>query len=597
MAIKCGTVIFAYDDNMHSYMVNFDNDKITDSIYIGNHYYIEIFYLLWGDSEPDYDVLEFQYSYDGQTWFPTDHQFSGDYLDWDVKTMVIPDYPGYLFLKFLFISDEQNHNYWGACIDNVLVTGHPRKPNLAPTTPSGWSGPIVASAESGDNTNSDLYDNQPTYVDFAVANTGSSEAGPFAVLVLLDDTAVYIVDTQSPLPAGAYAVFEDIEMDIGQGEHTLRAVIDCFGQVNESAEDDNSAVDTFFWDYNTVVANGDVYYLDLNPGGTPAPARNIKIELWDHNDHNPDLFIDSARTDDFGHFTIGPVSNYDSLEQDRLDVYVKVMAENEGALICAGGTTNDTAYNIVPYIECDVLCCEHTFDCYFTTPEESGPFYIIDKLLDGYRTWDGLNIDNTLRVDVILNDSATSYWQGMNTIFIDTSDNQYKYRPDTFDEDVILHEYGHKLAHDFDHLTVGGDYNHWWFSKISKELAAQEAFGNFWSCFVQNSNFVTNKWNYYTNYRTAYLENGVFEQDGTVIGTANDSGSMCEGAVAGMMWDIYDNNDDDQDGDGVGDYIDNDAYNLLEVLTLYQPRNSDDLFSSWLDNNYGQNPELWAVWF
>ncbi|MCP4567567.1 MAG: hypothetical protein GY841_08315, partial [FCB group bacterium] len=560
----------------------------------------DYWYIIESDIYGLYDFCRAYYSFDGYYWTPFSDLYVGDSYGWCLDDYYEINLYGRdtVYFGFRFYSDDVD-NYEGVFIDDFRVYGYnDLKPDIVPAWPTGWSGPIVPASQDSTNQVGDLWADKYTFIDFGAANIGQTKAGPLSVDLYLDDSLLWRVDITDTIKVGRYEAAVDQLTTISYGFHTLKLIVDSENEIDELDETNNEYYETFYWDSMSIYIDGRVEFRDLGNNGALMPARDVIVELWDHNYGYTDVRLlpdTEIRTAENGDFSFGWIKNYDTKYfNDELDPYVKVSALNEGARVRA--RQSDTlAYsfyepyysNATGFLNIAVLAND----------DQSGRMYIADKILDGYRAWDALPFANTLRVEVILNDSATNYWKGMNTIFIDTSDNWDKRRPDTFDEDVILHEYGHKLAHDFDHLTIGGGYDHGWFSKISKELAAQEAFGHFWSCFVRQSNIFSNKWRNYSELTTANLEDGTHFLNQILDGSANDSGSMCEGAVAGMMWDIYDNVADDQDADGVGDYIDNNVYNLLEVLTQYHPRNSDDLFSSWLDNFYGKNPELWAVWF
>lgn len=121
-------------------------------------------------------------------------------------------------------------------------------PNLAPYTPSGWSYPIVPSSVQGTNTVNTLYAGQPTYIDLAMINNGSSRAWGRAYICLYLDGVEIGQWYASHLRPNYYATVTDWSYTVNSaGTHTLRIVVDCTNRISESNENDNSWEMAFNW--------------------------------------------------------------------------------------------------------------------------------------------------------------------------------------------------------------------------------------------------------------------------------------------------------------------------------------------------------------
>ncbi len=108
------------------------------------------------------------------------------------------------------------------------------------------------------------------------------------------------------------------------------------------------------------------------------------------------------------------------------------------------------------------------------------------------------------------------------------------------------------------------------------------------------------------------LENGESGYDGAFAGSVNNFSNGNEGAVAGELWDLYDNADDDYTcwsgtpdsgvPDGIGDTYDNGLANILNCLTVrnytsHHPLNITEFWSVWFQSpSLGSPYELWAIW-
>lgn len=121
-------------------------------------------------------------------------------------------------------------------------------PDLRPYTPDGWDFPIVPASASGGTQVTTLNAGQTTYIDLAVGNYGSADAGPFYVCLYLDGVELdrWSADYLQP---GYWGAVTDASFVIATpGDHALKMVADCTNSVVESAEGNNTYERTFTWE-------------------------------------------------------------------------------------------------------------------------------------------------------------------------------------------------------------------------------------------------------------------------------------------------------------------------------------------------------------
>jgi YVTN family beta-propeller protein len=92
--------------------------------------------------------------------------------------------------------------------------------------PAGWESPLVLSSTTGTTVTGPLFSDQPTYVDVAIANLGLRDATPPFILAILLDSRVGFSLLVPELPALQLIGYEDIEISVPPGTHTIEAVID-----------------------------------------------------------------------------------------------------------------------------------------------------------------------------------------------------------------------------------------------------------------------------------------------------------------------------------------------------------------------------------
>ena len=237
------------------------------------------------DSEPTFDFLHVEYSSDGgANWTEAGH-FDGnngypDYSPAEVRFRN-PDAP--TLVRFRFQSDElvSSPVYLGASVDRVTYASYPNAPpqqteNLPLTGPvpppsaeaSGLqppatrTGPASAADVAAGTGNCSIEalgpdlqvtsasaDNpQPkaghtVIISATVSNTGAAEAGPSRTEFLLDGATVLGSVSTPAIPAGgSVTVTQSWDTHNVQGPHQIRVTSDRNGQVEESNEQNNSAL-------------------------------------------------------------------------------------------------------------------------------------------------------------------------------------------------------------------------------------------------------------------------------------------------------------------------------------------------------------------
>ena len=132
-----------------------------------------------------------------------------------------------------------------ATVDISVTNG---LPDLAPYTPSGWSGPLVVSTQSGNMTTATTITTADTvYIDLAFLNQGNTAiTTAFQTELLLDGTQVHTWSAGVPLDPGFYTYVQNFSLgQLAAGSHTVMVVADYLNQVTESNKNNNTFSYTF----------------------------------------------------------------------------------------------------------------------------------------------------------------------------------------------------------------------------------------------------------------------------------------------------------------------------------------------------------------
>jgi|GEM_PF-1516636 len=119
--------------------------------------------------------------------------------------------------------------------------------NITPTTPSGWSAPIVVSTTAGNNTDSSSLKTTDTlYIDWAAVNNGSLATDvTFYTQLYVDGVLTFTWNTQPSLTVGSYAFVTDYSIGtLAPGTHTIKIVTNSTGSLSESNASDNTYTKT-----------------------------------------------------------------------------------------------------------------------------------------------------------------------------------------------------------------------------------------------------------------------------------------------------------------------------------------------------------------
>ncbi|MDF1545842.1 MAG: hypothetical protein P1R58_12180 [bacterium] len=217
---------------------------------------------------------------------------------------------------------------------------------------------------------------------------------------------------------------------------------------------------------NTVSYSGNLYYLDPVPPDTnPVPARNIRIEMWD-DDFSFDDSIAFTITDDSGYYEFVDIDNSDA--SGGLDVYFKIVPENENSFVTY--EVNPTSIDVYQTsVLDDVIAGTYVFDKTMEL-DRSAPFFIT-SMIDSAQALSSQLIpsDPNPRRQVIHNPMFTESYCLNSIMHIESSTSN---GPDSFNEDVIFHEYGHHIEEYKGFCDCNPGWSHEWDEQTTIEQAA-----------------------------------------------------------------------------------------------------------------------------
>jgi PKD repeat protein len=336
------------------------------------------------------------------------------------------------------------------------------------------------------------------------------------------------------------------------------------------------------------------------------PIRCAEVTVYDQEDYGPDEEWPPVWTNCNGYFEVWVPNNDDGPLQEGRDIFVKVRSANDCTVeVTDNGFLWDTVYDVrsdtrEDWSGGDLYIGTLTPD----TDDLNAVFNIMDTILAGCQWASGLAGERPAKVycrwEPGYDDhrAHSSHYHSDRHIIdlLDLADN-----PQQFDDDVILHEYGHHVAHvySYDHSPGRGhywsaDYDSYYRTRPddkggplslleSQQLCWSEGWATYASSAIRD--------------RPTYVDN--FSLDpGTdpywvnlEVPTEHVTGDECEGAVAATLWDIYDGNDDLRDTLSLG------SDEIWGIFDWYFEDSLDctlrTFWDGWLGSGYG---ELWGLW-
>jgi hypothetical protein len=584
-----------YDDNMFAYMI------YTDPISIVGLSNVTLNYCVSYATQVGHDFFRVYYSFD-EVNYTLAEELDGIGLE-EQRSVPINGSGTSIHLKFIFQSDAANETpNDGVYLDEISVTGEGPRPNLTLFQPSGWDAKIVVSPVTGTHTAGVLYAGEKAYVDFAIKNTADGSAGAFGTFLYVDGQFVHEWSHAGMSPGQVITITDYQIGPLGQGYHSVGVYVDAYEDIQETNESDNELYVQHEWLVPMITVTGTMKYTDPKIPAT-FPARRIPVQLWDADVGNGNDSLGSALTGDNGSFVIGPVSNIDAGGTSGQDIYLKVVAKNIACNVAL--TLGGVPVSVQNWQANDVARGTYSYGTVTLNSDQRGAFYIADVILSGYFEWMSTapsGAGDPGHLPVVWQEGGGTGYHSSGYLEIDKSVSAPNMTPDTYDGDIILHEYGHHLAYVSDFVDNSPGGNHQWQDVLSPELAGSEAFAHFWSSFTRGSRLIRNTWTNFAQYWEGNLENGQWVLNDVVQGTANDYGEKCEAAVAGMLWDIYDNIHDDQNSDGVGDTLTDGVSHILNTfinkqVSGHKPDNADEFWAGWFTApSYGHVLAMRDIW-
>jgi hypothetical protein len=405
--------------------------------------------------------------------------------------------------------------------------------------------------------------------------------------ITTEDDLIGYVDREG-LAAGHQHSFDttcQLPATIDRGAYYIGLIVTC---INDDVKSNNTGHDVVPIElvYPAGTVCGQIRYQDRDGGEHPVRYSRVEVYEADGNTNSlDDLLLGQTYTDDSGNYGLA----LDGGKGDG-DVYIRIYAEGVSGA-CAGTTSticrvSDDLFHEVYTLQSALY--PHPGDSFViidvTAPNTGGEFMVYDAVVEGF--------DKAYAFMGIEMPELAVYWP--------TSDDMTYYDPgagifvcqgDRGDRDVILHEYGHYVAEEYQFAQgdVGENPTHFWNldlrrypvwrdSDEARNLAFRESWASLFGIAMQYGNTD------YPNSGDAKYQDvdeetdEVFEVD---LEGGEDPwckpGEFYENMNCCALWDIFDDR-----VDGYLDLIsDPSLTNTWNVMCSYRPDDIIDFWNGW----------------
>lgn len=188
----------------------------------------------------------------------------------------------------LQVTDAQGNTDTKTGNNFILVTSGDILPNLTAFQSEGWAGDISASTIENDFENlSNISTEDDIYLSYGMKNDGNLAIDQtFNVSVTVDDAEVlskqWVFSQEDPFPIGLFNTDTNIGIGaLGEGEHTVKVILDVNEAIDESDESDNTFEYGFYVQESCI---GEQLYTDMEgsitDGSGPSAYLNDRDCYW-----------------------------------------------------------------------------------------------------------------------------------------------------------------------------------------------------------------------------------------------------------------------------------------------------------------------------
>ena len=317
--------------------------------------------------------------------------------------------------------------------------------------------------------------------------------------------------------------------------------------------------------------------------GEDHPIRYATVELYDDDLLGSEL-LRTTSTDLHGYYEFPWIENNDGWLEDGYDVWVKVKCYSDAAKVYDGNIDGIEYWGRTDKVDNapDKKISIIGANQYVEPPNvgayvfEGSPYHIMDRIIDAYEYIDIYDLPPS-RVSVIWPDpdedpgeEGSYYDTNSNIVYIEGPASGTDPEPDEWDESVIWHEYGHFIMDTYAELPS--------FPWSTEEMRWIEGWAEFFQSPLRDYYNYPNPEKYVETTWSISLETWTTGATYTLM--------------ASILWDIYDEPSDDQDGDGIGDNLYLGFDEIWDVFRRYDPDPGDATHNhSWTID------EFWDGWF
>jgi hypothetical protein len=489
-----------------------------------------------------------------------------------------------------------SHQYWYRYF-TIPTSAPPGVYDITYAIWSGWTSPLSSSRQWFTYTWNDCLNIQA--FDFSVSASPSSRtvtrgsSTTYDVTVALSSGLTQLVSLSvSGLPSGASSSFSPASgypsftstltvstaISTSAGTYTLTITGSGGGKTHQTTVQ-------LLVQVGTITVFGRFFFHEED-SVTQRPVRYAKVQLCDSDLGGTVITVlAETETQSNGYYEFPAIINDDGLGEDGYDIFVKIYADSFCVVVTLDSLPNPAYWAQTTQYD-NILDGSFNMGDLVLTGGNRGAWCIYDTLILGYQYATTLSYFHpkvTARWP-----SSKTYTEGGNPYVM------HFVSGDEWDEDVILHEYGHSIQYNiYGEWIPNSSGDHTWNQHTNQNFAFSEGWANFFGVLAcSKKGYGDSLFPKDSHYRDTIDQS--IDQD--LETDPHEPGDDVEGAIACLLWDIYDGSNDGRDTLSKGmspiwDVLKNYITSSHHCYTIHE------FWNGWMDRGQDSQQQMWGIYY
>jgi len=337
----------------------------------------------------------------------------------------------------------------------------------------------------------------------------------------------------------------------------------------------------------TIAVSGRFVFVESD-GSTQRSVRYAKVQLCDSDLGGAIISVLSeVETASDGTYVFPSITNDDGALEGGYDIFVKVFADSFCAIVTNDPLVGPTTYRFqTPQFD---NVNDGSFNMGTRAVSDPGAWCIYDTLILGYQFATTLN-------PVHFHPKVTGCWpsSGLTYTEVGNPNRMHFVAGDSWDEDVILHEYGHSVQHNvYGEWIPSASGIHDWNQHTNPNFAFSEGWATFFGVLAAKEKGYGDS----LFPKDSHYHDTVDQSIDTDLETdVHTMGDDVEATTACILWDLYDSSDDGRDTLSAGVTPIWDVFKNY-IVSSHHCYTIREFWDGWMSRGHDNQQQLWGIYY